>query len=432
MHIHHHAKQLTKDKFAIKSSAIVVGVSLIGNIFAYLFQVLLGRYFTVSEYSILTALLSLLVIPHMITHVFFGQIPKYVAEIKDEDYPNKISVLFFTLFKVFAIVSIILFALTIALKTQIFSYLKINNSDSYLMLYFSFAVSMFVFFIYILHFLQGLMRFKAFALVQFLTTFLKFAVAGTVVYLSLNLGNVFLGLGINALLVGIISIILIKKDITFTKARKFDVSSLKTVIKYSMGGALAFVGITLMLNIDVIQVKHYFSPEMAGIYALTAVIGKIIFYVASPITVVMLPIVASKYKKGENYKNSFLTTLSLTLLAVTSIGVVFILFPELVVKILFGSNPTKLLSANYLPLFSLYMIIYTLLAFLAQFFIAISRFKIASLAFLAVVLQFLLMLLYHDTLYAMIWDSIIASGVVVSTMILVGFTFIKKNRSYTI
>jgi len=427
MHIHHHAKALTKDKFILKSSFFVVSTALLGNFFAYLFQVILGRYFSVEDYGILNSLLAFLAMSHLFVHIFFGQSPKLVAEIKDEDYPNKISSLFFTLSKIFAVTSVLAFLIINLFSNQIASYLQLTDTNSRsIIFYFSLAVAGFLFFIYIMHFLQGLMRFKAYSLIQFLTTSVKFVIALIIVYLALAVKDVFLLSGISALLISILGILLLKKNLNFEKIRDFDTKNIMILIKYSLGGALAFVGITIMLNIDIIQVKHYFSPETAGIYSLTSVIGKIIFYAASPVAVVMLPVVASKYKKKENFKQPFVATLFLTLLISMGIALVFIFFPEFITKLLFGSNEKKLLSANYLPIFSIYMILYTLLAFLSQFFIAISKFKIASIAFLAAVIQFVLILVFHNSLYAIIWDSIVASGTVVLIMIL---SLISLNKS---
>ena len=172
--------RFSQHTFVISRSFIVVAVSMISNVFAYIFQLITGRYFSVEEYGQLTSLFALSGIIPLTLTAFTGAIPKLVAEIKDKDYPREISKLFFTLLKFHLLIGILILGIMILQQNQIAEYLQINNNT--LIVYFSFAVASGMTFSFIAPFMQGLMRFKALSAVTFITALTKFLVGIYVVY----------------------------------------------------------------------------------------------------------------------------------------------------------------------------------------------------------------------------------------------------------
>ncbi len=372
-----------KHSFILSKSFLVVFVSLSANVFSYLFQFFTGRYFSVEEYGQLNSLFSLSGIIPLIVGIFISAVPKMVAEIKDQDYPHRISRLFFTLFYFESIVSVLTLIFLLIFSRSIGDYL--NISDINLIKIFSLAVAAGVFTTFMTPFMQGLLRFKAYSFAIFMAAFLKLAVALSVIYFKLNVTSIFAGLAITTLIVGIIGVILLAKNITH-RSRAITKVDFTKLIYYSMASSLGLIGLSLIQNIDVIEVKHFFDEATAGIYASTSVIGKMVFYAASPVAIVMLPICSEKYKKGENFIKPFLSSITIALLISSTITAVYVLFPEFVIKLLFG---TKYLDVkDFLPQYAFYNLLYTLMYIAALFLISISKFKESSLPIFAAVLQY--------------------------------------------
>ena len=428
---------ISSKNFILSSSIIVITASMGANVFAYLFQVLAGRFLSVEDYGRLTSLFSLSGVIPLLIGLFLGALPKLVAEIKDIDYPKRISHLFFTLlyfsFSSFILITILL----LIFQKQIGTYLNIN--DLPLIQAFSFAVGVGVLTSFLPAFLQGLLRFKAFSFITIIAAFLKLSVILWIIFFSLGLETflsghgeipngvykLFVGLTISTLLTAVIAFVFLKKNLVFIKS-VLDKQDFSTLAKYSLLSALGLVGLNLMQNIDLIVAKHLFDEVTAGLYGSTTVIGKIIFYAASPVAIVMLPICSQKFKNGQNFVKPFALSIAIGLFISICGALVYGLAPQLVVNILFGSK--YLGVVNYLPLYGIYMIIFTLMNFITMFLISISKFKLSTLPLFASVIQFISIQFFAHSIEDIIIYSIVASALVTIPLTIFVIQISLKNR----
>lgn len=394
---------LSNKNFILSRSAIVITASMISNVFAYLFQLLAGRYLSIEDYGKLTSLFSLSGIIPLSIGIFLGALPKLVAEIREDNYPNRISKLFFTLLY-FSTASFIFVTISLfVFQQQIADYLNIRELD--LIRMFALAVGTGILTYFLAPFLQGLMRFKAFSFVTILTASLKLGVVLAVIYLTLGVKDIFTGLAITTFIVGAISVWTLKKNLKL-KFDNLDWSDFRTLTKYSLFSSLGLVGLNIMQNIDLIVAKNLFDEMTAGLYGSTTVTGKIIFYAASPVSIVMLPICSEKFKKGQNFVKPFIASLGIALFICISGSLVYTFAPELTIKLLFGEKYLGVIE--YLSLYSIYMLFYTLMNFLALFLISISRFRLSSLPLFAAIVQYFSIQFFATSIHDIIIFSIVA------------------------
>jgi hypothetical protein len=109
-----------------------------------------------------------------------------------------------------------------------------------------------------------------------------------------------------------------------------------------------FVGQVIISNIDILMVKHFFRPDVAGLYAAIALVGRLLYFGAWSVVSAMFPVSAEN--KESNASGSLL---AIPLLLVTGMSTVFVLllaaFPTLVFQSLFGSHfPAAVGSLNWL------------------------------------------------------------------------------------
>lgn len=98
-----------------------------------------------------------------------------------------------------------------------------------------------------------------------------------------------------------------------------------------------FIGQVIISNIDILMVKHYFSPSDAGIYAAVALVGRLLYFATWSVTSAMFPVSAGNPAEGESRR-----VLIVPLLFVAGLSTVFVVFlasfPGLVMRTLFGSG----------------------------------------------------------------------------------------------
>ncbi len=109
-----------------------------------------------------------------------------------------------------------------------------------------------------------------------------------------------------------------------------------------------FVGQVVISNIDILMVKHFFRPDIAGLYAAIALVGRLLYFGAWSVVSAMFPVSAENKQEGSSG-----SLLAIPLLLVTGMSIVFVLllaaFPALVFQSLFGSHfPTGIGDLNWL------------------------------------------------------------------------------------
>ena len=100
-----------------------------------------------------------------------------------------------------------------------------------------------------------------------------------------------------------------------------------------------FVGQVIISNIDILMVKHFFPPDLAGLYAAIALVGRLLYFGAWSVISAMFPVSA---ETGEERQAP--TLLAVPLLMVAGMSVAFVLllagYPQLVFHSLFGAHFT--------------------------------------------------------------------------------------------
>lgn len=96
-----------------------------------------------------------------------------------------------------------------------------------------------------------------------------------------------------------------------------------------------FVGQVIINNVDILLVKHFFTAEMAGLYAAIALVGRLLYFASWSVTSAMFPISA-----GEQVEHDSRKVLIVPLGFIGFLSVVFVLIlataPNLVIRVLFG------------------------------------------------------------------------------------------------
>lgn len=154
------------------------------------------------------------------------------------------------------------------------------------------------------------------------------------------------------------------------------------------------MGLVGLANVDIILVKKFLPADQAGLYSSISLLGKIILYVATPLSQV-----AFSFFTGSDSKHNsllILILLSLTYLFIGGVSTLtYFLFPELVIGIIFGAK--FLVISNLIWLAAIFGTLYSLVTLYAQFFISRNSWW-SILVFGAVLIQFIVIFINHGSL----------------------------------
>jgi len=193
-----------------------------------------------------------------------------------------------------------------------------------------------------------------------------------------------------------------------------------------MQAIVFFVGQVIINNIDILLVKHFFAPELAGLYAAVALVGRVLYFAAWSVVSAMFPVTAAA-KPREEDPNVVL----LPLLFVLAIAIVFILavsfFPDLIMRAIFGGSFTDAgpLLTLYAAATGLYALSVVLMAY------EMSR-RIANTGWLQLIFSGILVLaigVFHETLRQVIVVQVVLMAVL---LLLVSFPFFRRYKQFLV
>ena len=182
-------------------------------------------------------------------------------------------------------------------------------------------------------------------------------------------------------------------------AHKFSVRTsrpwFRPAAKYALVLVPSSLAVGVLLNADVLLVKHFFSTRDAGHYSAMVALGRAIFYGASGVAAVLFPKVVFRETRGGNGLRLVILSGMLVVAGGAGALVVFSLIAQPLLSLFAGNEYSA--SASYLPWYAVAM---TLLG-VASILIATYQSR-ATRAFLLVLLPIaliepaLIVLFHHD------------------------------------
>ncbi|MBT8316498.1 MAG: sugar isomerase [Lutibacter sp.] len=172
-------------------------------------------------------------------------------------------------------------------------------------------------------------------------------------------------------------------------------------------GLTAFYELTQIIinNSDIILVKHYFDNEQAGLYASLALIGRVVYFVSWMFVMLLLPKVIQLKKDGKNTLPILLKYVGYIVALSTLIVSFTWLFPEFVVRLMFGEQYISI--ASLLWKYALATSIFAIANIFAYYFLSIGKYiPVIVSAFLGLT-QIGLIILYHNSLEQVVLMQVI-------------------------
>lgn len=402
-------------------SIILVIGGTIANTINYLYHLIVGRLLGPSSYGELAALISLSgflgIIPGSIGLVF----TKYVSAAKTEK--NKNALIRWFRIKIFfsSLLASILLVISIPL---IKSFLHITNISYVFAVVITFLFSLPM--ILNRSILQGLLKFKETIISAILENGTRFVVSIMLIYLGYSVGGAIIGLFASAVVGWYLSDRYLKKYIGRRNVPShIESAATQSMLFYTIPVAVQSISLISLYSSDLILVKHFFSSHDAGIYAAISTLGKIIFFGAGPIGLVMFTLVSKRYSEGGKYKKIFSYSFLATLMFSITMMVFYWLFPRFTINLLYGYS--YLGASNLLIWFGIFMTLVTLSSLLTSFHLSLGNTSVAMFPAVAAIVQAGGIWFYHENLISVIMVSILVTALLLSFLLIYSF---HQTRSF--
>src|SRR3989344_130326 len=314
------------NKGLLKGDLILLVAFGIFNFLHFLFQLFMARMLSISDYGILATLFSIIYILSVLTESIQIIIAKYSAGAVDN---GKLKDLLKRSFGKALYPSLFLFVIYILLAIPLSYVLKID----FLLLLFSSMIIFLAIFIPINRgIMQGRERFRSLSLNMIVEASIKLVIGILFVYLGFRVYGAITGVlfgGFFALLLSFVQL----TDIIKFKRTKMETPDIYGYAK----PAFIITAITVIFySLDIIIAKIFFPSEIAGYYALSSILGKIIFWGTLPIGKAMFPMSASKSLEKDKSKNLFLNAFGTVIFCILAALVMFYVFSGPIIKIFSG------------------------------------------------------------------------------------------------
>ena len=387
----HQVKQLFLGKLARASSWLVVG-GVAGGILGYLFQIIMGRMLSVSEYGIFSALMAMIVVIRAPMTTLSMIISRRVSTYRSEQDNGKLGYLFYWINRKLLLIAVVLIVLVVFNIKPLQNFLLIEKSAHlYLLL-----IILLIAFPQAVNnaYLQGLQYFKWLSVSGVLATLLKIIITVILIYFGLGVAGALGGVIFSTFIILILTYVVLRPSLSKNNASISNTTHL--LFKSAMPVLLANVAFAVMTQIDMVLVKYYFSEQEVGIYAAASILGKAVMYLPGGIAMALFPMVAENHASGKSSAHLMFQAVGVTALLSLTGALFYYFFADSIIVLLYGTDYKE--AANVLKYFGFAILPMALIMVAEHFLIAMGRVLFAYLFMVVAPLQLIAIYYYHDTL----------------------------------
>lgn len=394
--------------FLLSGSLFVISF-MVANVINFIFNAFLGRILSFEELGLIAFLNTLFYIGIIFYNGLALTVNHFVASLKTENDKDQSSLFLRFVSKRMLTINFVLAILWALCTAFIATFFHITN---YLIIYLFSLVILFYPLVFLNRgYFQGKFIFNVAALLIIAEPIIKFLSAllfvvsgrGQLTYLSLYISSL-----ISVVLSTMLVLLITKKHIT-GEQKKFHFPG-----TFYLGSLLTGLSTISFLALDLILVKHFVSPKIAGQYALLSLVGKIIYFLGSLLNVFTVSIVSREERQKKNPLISFYKLFAGSLL-LGGIGYICLgIFGTFFAPLLFGKKALVLFP--YLRIYSLTILLFTLTNTLVTFHLAKKQFIFPIISFILSLFMIIEISLYHENIQQIVNVIFIAS--IINTVVL--------------
>lgn len=380
-----------------KASGLIFVSTIAGGLLGYVFQVLMGRLLSIADYGLFVTFMALLTVIGVPFSALSMVVTRKASTYRAKNQPERIAAMFWWVNKrlLWAAIAVVLCALPLTPVMR--DYFRL---DSLVPTWIFLSTVFFLFFGSVNPaFLQAQQNFRWLA---------ASGMAVPVFKIIFCVALVLAGFKLNGTLMGVALALAISWLITFLPLRHTVASPAGAgrtgghlSFKSAIPVLIANLAFTIMTQLDIVLVNHYFDSQQAGIYAAASILGKAVMYLPGAIAIAMFPMVAENDSREQSSAHLFFNALVLTA-GLSGAGALFyFLFADAIMPLLYGQKYQS--AAELLRYYGFAMFPMTLVMVAEYFLIAKGRVIFAYVMMLAIPFVLLAAQAYHGRLIEMVY-----------------------------
>ncbi len=414
--------RLVRDSPFLRNNAIFFFGTLLVSVLNYLLYPILGRILEPAQFGEVQALLSIYA-----QGAIFLTILTYVTihiTVNSKDSVERNNTLL-SLERFALIFGFLVLAIGMLLANQLKEFLNFHEVMPFIILMISLALTIPL--TLRMSYLRGRKQFLRAILTDGIGSFSKLLIAPVLILIGLGTTGAIFGLAISQVISLCFAVAwAIAAGLKGFGLRSADANMnlVRPQLKYALYVFIATFAVTSLFSLDIIAIKHYFSPDTAGMYAGISTIARIVYFVTAPLTGVLITMVSLKQPIQKN-RMQLVGTLGLICLVGSIVLLFFTVFPEFVITILVGSKYLEF--AGLLSKLSLVMLILSLANASLLYNVAMRRYVVAILATIPIISTIALVYWNNAQMSDIVNDVLIgSSGLLILTA---GFTALDARIS---
>lgn len=406
------SNKLLRVGFWLSSAGVISG--LLG----YVFQILMGRLLSPSEFALFSALMAL--------NIFFMSpfgalnmlVSRRVSVLKVLAQHHAMRHLYLRTHQALALSGLCFLAIMVIALPYIQNYLKAPDT---LPIWIFFMVIVFAAMSVVNNaFFQGLQQFAWLGGAGVVGMLIRIFFSVTLISFGWGTSGAILGVLLSIILVWLAGTAYAHKKLqsdgsaNSQKIEPFPISIAFPVL-------IANIAFAMMTQLDMVLVNYYFDAEQAGMYAAASVLGKAVLYLPGGLVMVMFPMVAEHHASDKGSAHLLLQAAAATLLVCCAAALFYGLLGPWLVQVFYGQK--YLAAGKLLGLYGWAILPMALVMVAEHFLIAKGRILFAWLFLAVAPFQLLAIHLWHPSLESVVLVIGIGGGV----MVLIGYGMIFRD-----
>jgi len=410
------------------SSSIIFAGSFVVNVLNYIFTLVVSRILGVEEFGQVASLLSLFLLITVPATALSMLMARETAFHKEHG-PSTLEHLFAGMQKHSALAALALWVFFLALAPLIADFLNISLIP---LVIFSLVAPLNLIGALQAGTLQGLQEFVSLSIQNILGAIIKLAASIVLVAVGFSVAGVMGALVLASacsLAYGYVATRSLISPPVLHEGSSTPPASMRIGFMNSFFGSILITTalLALLSNVDVLLAKHYLPADMAGEYGALSTVGKIIIYGIGAFISALLPMASAANARGNGEERGLLwLSLASVFFASLAAVVVFSLFPQLVVSILFGGTKYSAI-AGYLGMFSIAMGCISLSTTFINYFVATRNTSFVYPLAISIVTEIVLIAQHHDSIM-LITQVLVYSSTVLLALMVANYVLVYRGR----
>ncbi len=354
----------------IRNIAVVLVISAITAVLAYVLRIYVARTYSVEDYGLLYAMLAFFSFVIIIVDAgLFQSVIKKVAEYRARKDEQSIKNLFYTAFIIQTIFAVLLAVILILFSNYINIHF-FHNTNVLLFYVLIFWILTYPLSYFVIAYMLGYEKTTWWAIAELIKIIGILLISIIAYQFTPNIIAVGIGYALTNILVGVIFFIINIKFFIPLKFRfKFRLifPELFTYGVYIIIGSFASI---ILAQTDTLMITYLLGLKEAGIYQAAVPLASILVTVITPITAVLLSRMSNLWaqKKKREMETLFVLFQKYILIFILPVTLILALFSNLVITVLFSSqyvaatNPLILLSFAFMISAMSAILMYTLIS----------------------------------------------------------------------